>query len=269
LESEGDIVYILTPYSYQKESYNVMASYLITGCSRGLGLELTKLLSSSPTVSTVFATARSLTPDLEDVVNSSSGRVHFVPLDVTKDDSIAAAAEEVTRKLGSGNGLDVLVNNAGIQILEKDGVTRMHALSETLNVNVIAVHKVSSAFLPLLSCGTQKKLLIISSQLGSMANNEDFSKGAPFPSYKISKAAVNMLTVQYAMELGPKSFTVFAVNPGWLRTDMGGQHANLEPRIGARQVIKIIQEATAADNGSFRQIYVEGWEVYDGKNIPW
>ena len=50
---------------------------------------------------------------------------------------------------------------------------------------------------------------------------------------------------------------------------MGGQHANLKPGIGARQVVKIMQEATAADNGSFRQIYVKGWEVYDRKNIPW
>ena len=160
--------------------------------------------------------------DLEDVVYYSSGRVHFVPLDVTKDDSsAAAAAEEAIRKLDSGNRLDVIFNNAGIQILEKDGATRMHTLSETLNVNIIAVHKVSSAFLPLLSRGTQEKLLIVSSQLGSMANKENFSKSAPFPSYNISKAAVNMLTMQQAMELGPKNFTVFAVNPGWLRGDYG------------------------------------------------
>jgi NAD(P)-dependent dehydrogenase (short-subunit alcohol dehydrogenase family) len=78
-----------------------------------------------------------------------------------------------------------------------------------------------------------------------------------------------MLTVQYAMELGHKSSTVSAVNPGWLRTDMGDQHANLKPRIGARRVVKIMQEVTAADNGSFRQIYVKGWEVYYRKNIPW
>lgn len=64
-----------------------------------------------------------------------------------------------------------------------------------------------------------------------------------------------MLNAQYAMELGPKrSFTVFPVNPGWLRTDMGGQHANLKPGIGACQVVKIMQEVMAADNGSFRQI---------------
>ena len=103
-----------------------MASYLITGSSRGIGLELTKLLTSSSDVRTVFATARSLSPALQEVVNSSNGRVQFVPLEVAKEDSIAAAVQEVTQKLGPGNGLDVLVNNAGIQILEQDGV-RAHA----------------------------------------------------------------------------------------------------------------------------------------------
>ena len=250
------------------EFYAIMTSYLITGCSRGLGLELTKLLSSQSDV-IIFATARSLTPALQSVVNSSNGRVHFIALDVTNGESLAAAVVEVTQKLGSGNGLDILINNAGIQILEKDGTKDMHALAETLNVNVIAVHKVSSAFLPLLFRGAQKKLLVVSSELGSITAAENFSASPPFPSYKISKTAVNMLTVQYAMELGPKGFTVFAVSPGWLRTDMGGSYANLEPVIGARQLIEIVQAATPADNGSFRQIYVEGWKLYDGRNIPW
>jgi NAD(P)-dependent dehydrogenase (short-subunit alcohol dehydrogenase family) len=247
-----------------------MASYLITGCSRGLGLELTKLLSSSSAVSTIFATARSLTPALQDLVNSSNGRIHFVPLDVAKDDSIAAAVQEVTQILGADRGLDVLINNAGIQILEKDGIAHMHALEETLNVNVVAVHKVSSAFLPLLSrSSAQKKLLVVvTSGLASMTN-KDYFAAAPFPSYKVSKAAVNMLTLQYSMELGPKGFIVFAVTPGWLRTDMGGPHADLEPVVGARQFVDILQKATPADNGSFRQIYVEGSKQYDGRNFPW
>lgn len=247
-----------------------MASYLITGCSRGLGLEMTKILSSSApdAVSTVFATARNLTPALKDVIDASNGRVQFVTLDVLDETSIAAAVSEVTRLLGPDKGLDVLINSAGIQILEKDGATQMHALQETLSLNVVAVHNVSSAFMPLLSRGTQKKLLIVSSELGSM-EKKDYSALAPFPSYKISKAAVNMLTVQYAMELAPKGYIVFAVSPGWLKTDLGGPHADLEPVVGARQVVEIIQKATPQDNGKLRQIYVEGSEVYDGKYIPW
>ncbi|KFY93043.1 hypothetical protein V500_03939, partial [Pseudogymnoascus sp. VKM F-4518 (FW-2643)] len=92
-----------------------MASYLITGSSRGIGLEVTKLLTSSSDVGIVFATARSLSQALQDVIASSGGRVYFVSLEVTKEDSIAAAVREVTEKL-AGKGLDVLINNAGIQI---------------------------------------------------------------------------------------------------------------------------------------------------------
>jgi NAD(P)-dependent dehydrogenase (short-subunit alcohol dehydrogenase family) len=89
----------------------------------------------------------------------------------------------------------------------------MRTLKELLATNVIGVHKVSAAFLPLLSKGTQKKLLIITSKLGSMGN-KDYSSTMLFPSYKISKAAVNMLAVQYTLELGPKGFTMFYVSPG-------------------------------------------------------
>lgn len=245
-----------------------MATYLITGCSRGLGLELTKQLITSSAVGTVFATARKASPALKDLINAANGRVHFIALDICSQDSISEAVRQVGRQLGDGNGLDVLIHNAGIQILEKEGASQMHALEETLATNVVAVHAVTNAFLPLLSKGTQKKILIISSELGSMGN-KDYSAAAPFPSYKISKAAVNMLTVQYAMELGPKGFIVFCVSPGWLRTDLGGPHADLEPEVGAEQVLKILHDATHEDSGTFRQIYVPGHTIYHGKTIEW
>ncbi|KFZ05048.1 hypothetical protein V502_09982 [Pseudogymnoascus sp. VKM F-4520 (FW-2644)] len=145
----------------------------------------------------------------------------------------------------------------------------MHALTESFEVNVAAVQKVSSAFLPLLSLGAQKKLVTISTDLGSITNAEIYAANAPFPSYKITKAAVNMLMKQFALELGPKGFTVFPINPGWLKTDMGGPYAYLEPIVGAKQVVEIIQKSTTADNGSFRSLYVEGHEFYDGKDLPW
>lgn len=244
-----------------------MASYLITGCSRGLGLELTKLLAASPSASLIFATARRETTALKSIVDSSDGRVIYVHLEVTDDASIASAVKTVTGKL-HGNGLDVLINNAGIQVLESHGATKMHALEQTLQINVIGVHKVSSAFLPLLEKGTLKKLLIITSELGSKGM-KDYSAKAPFPSYKVSKAAVNMIMVQYAMELKPKGFTVFGVSPGWMKTDLGGPGADLEPIVGATQVLEILEKATPEDNGHYKQIFVEGSEIYNGKDIPW
>jgi len=98
-----------------------MASYLITGCSRGLGLELVKQLILAPTTSvgSIFATARSPTPSvsLKEIIDSSKGRVRYVELEITDDKSIATALKHVTEEVGD-KGLDVLINNAGIQILE-------------------------------------------------------------------------------------------------------------------------------------------------------
>lgn len=247
-----------------------MSSYLITGCSRGLGLELVKQLISAPSsVSTVFATARSPTPSgpLSDVIKSSGGRICFVQLDVTNDQSIGAATEQVAQQLGD-KGLDVLINNAGIQIFEKGGASGMDALETTLATNVTSVHKVSSAFLPLLCQGKDKKIVNISSTLGSIAMKDYFGL-APCPSYKISKAALNMLTMQHSMDLAPRGFTVFAVSPGWLKTDLGGPQADLPPETGAKAVMDIVYTSTKEDNGAFRNIHVPGHASYDGQNPPW
>lgn len=92
-----------------------MASYLITGTSRGIGLSLATQLAALPSsqVGIIFATARSESDALKQVINSSSGRVVFVPLEVTDKASVASAVSAVKSKL-DGKGLDVLINNAGI-----------------------------------------------------------------------------------------------------------------------------------------------------------
>jgi NAD(P)-dependent dehydrogenase (short-subunit alcohol dehydrogenase family) len=103
-----------------------MASYLITGASRGLGLELTRQLSSFPAseVGKVFATTRGDAPELDDLVEKSSGRVVAVRLDVTNEATIKQAAAEVEANL-NGKGLDVLINNAGIAKWFPEGLDTM------------------------------------------------------------------------------------------------------------------------------------------------
>lgn len=103
-----------------------MASYLITGASRGLGLELARQLSSLPAseVSKVFATARGDAPELEELAKSSSGRIVVIKLDVANEESIKHAAVEVEANLNS-KGLDVLINNAGILQYAPKGVNTM------------------------------------------------------------------------------------------------------------------------------------------------
>jgi NAD(P)-dependent dehydrogenase (short-subunit alcohol dehydrogenase family) len=137
-----------------------MSSYLVTGGGRGLGFQFVQLLSKKPTneVSVVFATIRaSISKDLQQVVHESQGRVVVVHLVPTDANSIARAVEMVKQEL-AGRGLDVLINNAGMMEVS-ESVELMNNLRQTLELNVESVHNITSALLPLLRQGIQKKVL--------------------------------------------------------------------------------------------------------------
>jgi len=153
-----------------------MASYLITGCSRGLGLSLVETLLSMPKseVGTIFATARGESPALLELARKHTDRVVTVQLDVLSEKSILEAASRVEQKL-NGQGLDVLINNAGIMGVKPGGTSTMLGLSSMVQVkltnkhnrddlefhfrmNVLAPHHVTSAFVPLLKAGKLKKI---------------------------------------------------------------------------------------------------------------
>lgn len=144
----------------------------------------------------------------------------------------------------------------------------MDHLEEKLNTNLIAVQRVTEASLPLLDQGRQKKVINISSTMGSVAMKDIFAF-APTPSYKIGKAALNMLTVQQALTLGKDGYTCVAISPGWLRTEIGTDAAELSVETGAATVLRVIDGLTLEDSGSFRNIEVEGIESYQGGDIPW
>jgi NAD(P)-dependent dehydrogenase (short-subunit alcohol dehydrogenase family) len=140
-----------------------MSSYLITGSSCGIGLNLATQLSSFPSreVSVVFATARSVSPALQSLVDGSAGKVVFVKLDAADETSVKAASIAVKETLSVRGmvGLDVLVNNAGMMCWTPEGIAAMKDLSEHLITNVVSAHLITSAFLPLLKAGNTKKIL--------------------------------------------------------------------------------------------------------------
>lgn len=144
----------------------------------------------------------------------------------------------------------------------------MHALESTLELNVVAVYHVSSAFLPPLQQGKEKQIVNMTTELGSIPYNEN-TKMMPILPYKISKTALNMLTVQYSNDLGPKGFAVFCVSLGRLRNDLGGADADLAPDVKAKATMNVIYNSLTKDNGAFRNIYVKGLQLYDGQNPPW
>ncbi|KAL8672820.1 MAG: hypothetical protein Q9168_002731 [Polycauliona sp. 1 TL-2023] len=217
-----------------------MASYLITGASRGFGLALARELAALPAsdITQIFATARSDSPELKELAEKSSGRVVVVQLDVTNEASVKQAAVQVEAKL-AGKGLDVLINNAGVCQYNMDGVKAMDGLTESLTINVLGVHWVTRAFLPLLEKGTLKKVVNIPGLQNLQSGDERF-------------------------------------DCSWMKTDLGGgEMADLTAEEGAKASLGMIFRPGQELNGQFPKCLVKGWEKaegnnqYDGTNSPW
>ena len=280
-----------------------MSTFLVTGAARGLGLALVRVLASLPRgqVSKVIATSRSAQPEpeLSSLVESSGGLVIHIPLDVSDSSSINAAvplveaaleANQRTNNDGddnedagrSGGGLDYLINNAAVRDPEwhaDKACERMTCLEKAIAVNVTGTHEVILRFLPLLRRGRARKIVVFSSTLGCIttAHSEADLGAGPFPAYRISKAATHMLTVQWSNQLAAEGFCVYLQSPGNLKTELGGgDGADLDPEVGARETVRIAMEATPEDTGRHRNILVKGWENgggvggrYDGKDLHW
>ncbi|PKY00423.1 NAD(P)-binding protein [Aspergillus campestris IBT 28561] len=252
-----------------------MASYLITGASRGIGLAIVHILASKPSseMSVVFAAARTESDELKQLIATAENRVRWVQLDIIDKESIERATAQVTEAL-DGKGLDVLINNAGIMPWTVGGIEAMNDLDSTFHINVTGVHLVTQSLLPLLKTGTLKKVVNVSTTVGSIGMAATYQLFT-VPAYKIAKAALNMLTVQYAQSLIDQGFTFIAVSPGWVKTDLGGEGADLTAEQSANAVLDIIFHKSAADTGKFFNIRVAGWEDaeglnrYDGAQVPW
>ncbi|KAI0675605.1 NAD-P-binding protein [Trametes maxima] len=232
-------------------------TWLVTGASRGIGFEITRQLLASAD-NTVIAGAR--TPEKADKLNalkdSAKGSLRVVKLDVSDFDSVYAAAKELEPVL-SETGLDYLVNNAGIGSLDTGYTVDPEELLRILRVNVAGPALMSKVFLPFLEKGRVKKILHISSTVGSIASIE--SIGTIAASYAVSKTALNMLTAKQKLER--PDITVIAVCPGWVKTDMGTANAPLEPEVSVAGVLKVITGVKPEDSGRYIR--------YNGESIPW
>ncbi|KAH8824501.1 short-chain dehydrogenase-like protein [Flagelloscypha sp. PMI_526] len=254
-----------------------MTSYLITGSSRGLGLALVQLLVSKPAseASRVFATARKSNDALAKIVAAHPDRVHFIEMDIVDASSVQKAAKQVAGILEGNNAtLDVLVNNAGIATESPDGFEKVTDLENILRVNVVAPHLVTAAFLPLLRKSQIKKIINVSTGGASIGMCHMHHKLVQAHAYKVSKAALSMLTVQYSLDLADEGFCVIALAPGWTKTDMGGKDAHLTVEQSINGMYGIISKVGKEDNGKYLNNSVkhevpELDEIYSGQVLPW
>ena len=180
--------------------------YFVTGASRGIGLEFIKQLVKREN-SVVYAGVRNPASMENHFPSPRPDNLHIVQCDVTSDDSISAAAQIVAKVTGR---VDVLINNAGIDNGLCIRETSAESFRTVLDTNVVGVHRMLRAFLPLVSASSVKKVINMSSDYGSVALNNRNYAGA----YSTSKAALNMLTVQYKNEYPEEGITFILMQPG-------------------------------------------------------
>jgi len=222
-----------------------MTLTLITGGNKGLGYESARRLIELG--HTVYVGAR-------DAERGSSAAAElgarFVQLDVSDDASVAAAAAEIKERDGH---LDVLVNNAGVSdaLLAPEEVTAA-AMAQVYDVNVFGIVRTTHAFLPLLRCAPSPVIVNVSSGLGSfgvVTNPDRFEPGFATIVYGSSKAAVGMLTVQYAKALPDIKINV--VDPGYTATDINGNSGHQTVTEGTDAIVALATIGPDGPTGTF------------------
>jgi NAD(P)-dependent dehydrogenase (short-subunit alcohol dehydrogenase family) len=226
-----------------------MTTTLITGANKGLGYETARQLLAAG--HTVYVGAR----DVE-LGRQAAGRLgaRFVQLDVTDEASVAAAAKVIE----SDGGLDVLVNNAGIEGRTPDNVVigpadetaeHMRALFDT---NVFGIVRMMYAFLPLLARSAAPVVVNVSSGLSKtsdLANPDGHVHFYPGVAYPASKTAVNMVTVQYAKAF--PAMKINAVDPGYTATDLNGNTGTQTVEQGAEIIVRMAQTGPDGPTGGY------------------
>ncbi|MEH7178591.1 SDR family oxidoreductase [Neobacillus vireti] len=207
---------------------------LVTGANRGLGLALAQ--TGAERGHHIVAGVRDVRQGenkLSDFEFSKS--VSIVPLDVTNEESVIRAANFVKEQFGS---IDAIVNNAGI-LLERDKTIEELNLDQvqvSFDVNLFGPMRVVKYFLPLLLMGDSTTIINISSEAGSFDN----AYGGDY-AYAGSKTALNMFSQQLSKYVNGNNIQVYAVHPGWIKTDMGGESAPGDPNDTANGILELIE----------------------------
>lgn len=230
---------------------------LVTGGNRGIGLEVCRELAQrgltvvlgSRDVAKGVAAARELIASV-----GEKGSVAARQLDVANAQSIRECMAWVRRDLGR---LDILVNNAGIMVDEGDAdpIEELEIVRDTMQTNVYGALLLSRLAIPIMKSRRYGRIVNLSSGMGSLTE-----MGAGYIAYRMSKAGINVVTRVLAAESEGMGILVNSVDPGWVKTDMGGRGATRNVAKGAESVVWL---ATLPDNGP------TGGFFHDRKAVPW
>lgn len=238
-----------------------MTVVLITGASRGLGLELTRQYAVEG--ATVIATCRDPagSAELAALAARHPGAIRVEALDVTDHAAVDALAARY-----QGRPIDILINNAGDIGPRDPDRTRLHEQQlgtlnyvewrRVLEINTLSPAKVAEAFVEHVAASSRKLMLFVSSTTGSNVEGV-----YPTFAYCSSKAALNKVVTMLAMALKPRGITCAALCPGYVKTRLGGDLAPLGVEESITGLRRVIAELDLSRTGTFTR--------YNGETIPW
>lgn len=219
-----------------------MPTALITGANRGIGLEFVRQYTRDGW--DVIATVRQSDPELESL------DANVEQLDLSDGHAVARIASSIE------GPLDLLIANAGTNHpMNPGGAEEARAWQEMMMINVIAPFQLAEALLPQLG-QAKGKAIAISSEMGSIAKN-----GGGWVPYRTSKAALNMAWSSLAIEARSHDVIAVALSPGWVKTRMGGQGADISPEESVSAMRALIDKLSIGDSGRFLR--------RDGSQLPW
>jgi len=226
---------------------------LITGANRGIGLELTEQFAEDGWQ--VLACCRNPADagKLQALIERDLA-IELHALDVTNYQQIASLADQIGNR-----PIDILLSNAGIYGSKGVGFGEVDAQEwrQVLEVNTIAPLMLVQSFVEQVAASQQKLVAVISSKVGSIADN---SSGGSYI-YRSSKTAVNQVVKSLSIDLASRDISVMSLHPGWVKTDMGGPNAEISTDESVSGLKSILQSAGLAQSGQFIE--------FNGNSIPW
>jgi NAD(P)-dependent dehydrogenase (short-subunit alcohol dehydrogenase family) len=229
---------------------NAKYKVLITGANRGLGLEFVEQYAADEYE--IIACTRKINKkdDLHEL-QANFKNISIYKLDVANFLSIDQFAKSLKKPI------DILINNAGIYPDSSIDHVDYKVWLDAFKINTLAAFKMTQAFLPHLKKGQLKKVVSLTSKMGSIDDN---SGGGEYL-YRSSKTALNMVMKSLSIDLKPYNLSLITLHPGWVRTDMGGPNGLIDVEESVTGMKRQIDKLSIKTSGQFI--------AYDGKKIPW